>query len=227
MYCSGRVDLSTATLLRYRFDTVAQTRAHLHAAADGTLLFFRGGGKRPPGAQVLVELAFRDSEQVRLLRGVQARDVPGEGSWLKFAQGQVLPEVETGLLARRQHRRYGADLPLQVLRAAGDDAKGPLEGRLHDLSLVGARLAGESLGLRPGTKVALRVPGADNAGPATVVWANRQGAGLYFDRADPACRAWVGSLYAGLQQAWQVAPESVHPRACCQAGMILEPPLPD
>jgi len=209
------VDLSTATLLRYRFDTVAQTRAHLHAAADGTLLFFRGGDQRPAGAQVLVELAFRDSEQVRLLRGVQARAVPGEGSWLRFAQGLVLPEVETGLLARRQHRRYGADLPIEVLRAAGDDPKGSratgidarpagaaaLEGRLHDLSLVGARLSGESLGLRPGTKVALRVPGADNTGPATVVWANRQGA-------------------------WQLAPEAVHPRACCQAGMILEPPLP-
>ena len=31
-----------ATLLRYRFDTVAQTKAHLRDGVRGTLLFFRG-----------------------------------------------------------------------------------------------------------------------------------------------------------------------------------------
>ena len=222
VYCTGRVQLFTATPLRCRFDTVAQTRAHLHAAHGGTLLFFRGAGLPAPDAAVLVELAFRDSTQVRLLRGVNHQSMAGEGSWLRFAEGLVMAEVETGLLARRQHRRYGADVPVEVLAGTA----GPFAGRLQDLSLVGARLSGESLGFKPGTRVSLRFPGQADVGPATVVWANRQGAGLYFDREDPACRAWVGSLYVRLQQAWQAAPEAVHRRECCQAGMILDPPLP-
>ncbi len=222
-----------ATLLRYRLGTVAQTRSHLHLPSPGSpepdarrsLFFFPAAqGLLAPGAPVLVELSFHGSEQTRLLRGAVHGEAAG-GAWLEFPrQGLVSSETESGLLSRRQHRRYGADLPVEV-QLAGHSFR----GRLHDVSLVGARLAGESFALKPSARVALLLRGPnlpDRVGPAIVVWSNRGGAGVYFDREDPACRASVGTLYAALQGAWQDAPEAVHPAGCCQGGLLLEPPLP-
>ena len=223
----GQVDFPTATLIRTRFDTVAQARAHLHAGPAGTLLYVRDGGALAAGERVLVELRIRDGEQTRLLRGAQVASVHGEGSWVRFPQrGFVLGEVEPGLLARRPHRRLGADVACEVLVGSAAVA-----GRLLDVTLVGARLVGERFGLKPAARISIRLGEAlagvpSIVGPATVVWANRQGAGLYFDREDAACRASVGSLYAALQQAWQRAPESTHQRGCCEAGPLLEPPPP-
>ena len=90
---------------------------------------------------------------------------------------------------------------------------------------------GERFPLKPSTRTTIRLDAApaglpSAVGPAIVVWANRQGAGLYFDREDAACRASVGSLYAAIQQAWQRAPESVHQPGCCEAGPLLEPAVP-
>jgi hypothetical protein len=130
-------------------------------------------------------------------------------------------------LARRQHRRFGADLPVEVLSGAETHA-----GRLQDASLNGARLHAEGLAVKPGAQVTLRLQGGlpqplpDKVGPAVVVWSNRQGAGLYFDREDAGCRASVGTLCAGLQRVWKDAPEAAHPRGCCQAGLLLDPPPP-
>jgi len=218
-----------ATLLRYRFDSVSQARAHLHIAEKRTLFFYRDGGiERRPGEPALIELAFRDSEQTRLLLGSTLETMLAEGTWLEFPhQGMVSSEVESGLLSRRQHRRLGADLPVELVVDGATFA-----ARLHDLSLVGARLRGEGLALRPGGHVTLRPLPAplaaqpEDIGPAVVVWSNKNGAGLYFDREDAGCRAAVGTLHLALQRAWKSAFEAAHPAACCRGGALLEPPLP-
>ena len=215
-----------ATFLRYRLDSVAQTRAHLHLEEKRTLLFFPdGAGTLPAGESVLLELAFADTEQTRLLRGSALGSSPGEGSWLELEhQGLVSAETESGLLSRRQHRRFGADLPVDVL--AGDLG---FPARLQDVSLVGARVLGAGFALRPGARISLKLHEAgypERVGPAIAVWSNRSGAGLYFDRQDAAARAGVGTLYAALQRAWQNPRSAVHRRGCCQAGLLLEPPLP-
>src|SRR5207245_887639 len=85
------VDLGPATLLRYRFDDVAQTRAHLIASERSTLLFFRDRELRA-GTPVLVELAFRGTEQTRLLRG-SALAVAAGGTWLEFPQRDRLEQL--------------------------------------------------------------------------------------------------------------------------------------
>ena len=66
----------------------------------------------------------------------------------------------------------------------------------------------------------------EKVGPAVVVWCNRGGAGLYFDREDATTRSTVGTLYALLQHSWQAAREVSHARECCKAGLLIEPPLP-
>ena len=115
-----------------------------------------------------------------------------------------------------QHRPYA----LGASAISGAGAGGPT-GAAGGASARGASDRGAAAGLG---EAPAGVPSI--VGPATVVWANRQGAGLYFDREDAACRASVGSLYAALQQAWQRAPESTHQRGCCEAGPLLEPPPP-
>jgi hypothetical protein len=219
-----------ATLLRFRLDSVAQTRAHLHRLDGRSLLFFSDPAAGPVGEQVLVELSFHDSDQTRLLRGSVLAAVGSSGVWLAFPhQGLVSSEVDTGLLSRRQHRRFGADLSIEVLFR---DFAFP--GRLHDASLVGARLVGEGFALPPGSRVMMRLrppPAArgypELVGPGVAVWSNRSGAGLYFDREDANCRVAVGTLFAALQRSWQSSPEATHARGCCVGGFAIEPPLPE
>jgi hypothetical protein len=212
--------------LRYRLDSVAQTQAHLRDGAGGALLFYPDGvGRLLADAQVLLELAFADTEQTRLLRGRVHATLPERGSWLALEQpGGVRAEVESGVLSRRHHRRFGADLPCELL--AGDSA---FAASLQDLSLVGARLRGEGFSCKPGARVQLRIAAESlpaRIGPGTVIWSNKAGAGLHFDRDDAACRISVGTLYASLQGAWSGAPLAHHPRGCCQNGLLLDPPLP-
>ena len=45
-------------------------------------------------------------------------------------------------------------------------------------------------------------------------------------RSDPTARIASGKLFLAVQEAWNKAPELMHPALCCKGGHVLEPPLP-
>src|ERR671934_242763 len=72
-----------AALLRLRFASLDQLRAHLHIEDNATLLFFRDAAlKLAAGATALIELVFDTSEETRVVRTTvlaRARVVWSEG----------------------------------------------------------------------------------------------------------------------------------------------------
>ena len=98
-------------LLRQRFGSAAQLRAHLHTAEGVTLLFFRDPSlELPAAAAVLMELVFDDTEQTRVVRASVLARAEGQGLWLTILNTRFAREVrERGIVARKG-RRVGADL---------------------------------------------------------------------------------------------------------------------
>ncbi len=50
--------------------------------------------------------------------------------------------------------------------------------------------------------------------------------GVTYVRSDVIARVASSKLYGAVQEAWQKAPEVVHPPHCCADGRVLEPPMP-
>jgi hypothetical protein len=216
------------TLLRHRFDSAEQLKAHLHVAEGRGLLFFRDPAlELAAGATVLLELTFATSEQTRVLRASMVVRTD-QGSWLVIPDMRFVREVhDRGLIARR-NRRLGADLPVRIRRRNGQEYL----LALLDLSIGGARLGrGLPNSLEPGTdvEVTLACPGVGQTaalGQGKVSWVEDGEAGLLFDRASSACRVSVGRLFQSLQKEWENARTIDHLRGCCTGGALQEPPVP-
>jgi hypothetical protein len=182
----------------------------------------------PAGGAVMLELAFANSEQTRMVRATQVARAEGQGSWLATANGHFAREVHDRGIVPRRGRRLGADLPVRIRGENGSDHL----VTLLDLSIGGARIGGglpKSL-VRGGTlDLSLLSPPAGQPpelGPATMAWVEGGEAGLMFDRAQASCRVSVGRLFQGLQKEWETARTIDHHPGCCAGRGVLDPPLP-
>jgi hypothetical protein len=228
------VDPRAASLIKFRFQTFAQMQNHLHVAEGRTLFFFReqpmkatlGGGER-----VVVEFAYGNSEQVSTQRGAVLARVDSDGhtgAWIEFPDARLARKIDSGenAIAARRQRRLGCDMMVEI-KVDGL----PHLGRMIDVAMSGARVTGAA-SVRHGADCELRIMGAEPPMPgllgrAKVVRADPGGdLGIIFVRTDVIARVASSKLYAAVQQAWARAPEVFHPMQCCQAGHVLEPPLP-
>ena len=213
-------------LLRYRFDRRTQASAHLHLQKRRALLFFPDPTIRSAaGNPAMVELVFDDSEQTRLFAGEVAAVIPGQGLWVRTADGEIGEECQ-GELPTRRHRRLGANLFVELRR--GERVR--LLASLHDLSPGGAQLGGGLEGFDVKDRVELRlltkVSGVPvELGRAFVSWVENGRAGVQFDRTDEPSRLAVGKLYNALLASWAAAPVARHSPGCCIAYGCLDPAI--
>jgi hypothetical protein len=218
-----------AVLLRLRFRTLDQLRAHLHVEDNATLLFFRDPGlELVAGTVALMEMVFDASEETRVVRTAVLARAESAGLWLAMPNARFAREVkERGLVARRG-RRVGADRFLRIRSESGCEYM----VNMLDISLAGARIGGGVPAiLCPGTNVDVRLASTDVGetaaiGHARTVWVESGEAGLEFDRTNPACRAAVAKLFQATEARWRTAREVRHPETCCRGGPLLEPPVP-
>ena len=210
-------------LLRYRFDSLEQLRAHLNVLTGGRSLFFyplpRAQGEG--GDRVLLEVA--EGEQQMLLRGTVLSRVDA-GLWLDFPDGRLARWLGSSSVVGRHLRRLPADLMVDV---HGEVRR---MGRMVDVSLGGGRLVGVP-GLAAGNMVELRlishlaeVP--PSLGQAQVVRVVPGEAAIKFVRSDPATRQAATKLFEAIRARWAAAPEAVHRPQCCQGGHVLTPTMP-
>jgi hypothetical protein len=220
--------VSKATLLRYRFAVPEQLVQHFHVSDGRTLFFYREPKlDLAGGAKVLLSCSFTQLDQEILARGAVVGRMEGShaGLWLEFADSRVARRLAGAGLRGRHQKRLGCDLMVEIRRA-----NQPFLGRLVDLSLGGAHLAGLSgLQLRDQVDMRLISPPADwptGLGLAEVTRLDRNEIGVRFLRQAPESRMAITRLFGGLQQAWAAAPIAEHPPICCTNGQFLEPALP-
>ena len=225
------MDQRRAVSLRYRFNDFAQMQNHLHVVEGRTLFFWRDPrAALPGGSRVVVEFSFQSSEQVVVLRGAVLARIENEGGmtglWIEFPDARTAKRLDQGPagIAARKQRRLGCDLLVEFRVGVV-----PILGRLVDVSMGGARIAG-ARGVRPGAEGMLRLLGPEEGFPgilgrADVVRADGD-CGIRFLRNDTTTRQASAKLCQALQQEWQAAPELSHPAVCCAGGHVLEPPLP-
>ena len=210
-------------LLRYRFDSLDQLKAHLNVLTGGRSLFFypspnaEGAG----GDRVLLEAS--EGEQQMLLRGTLLSRVEG-GLWLDFPDGRLARWLGAGSVVGRHQRRLPTDLMV--------DVHGEVHrlGRLLDVSLGGGRLVGVP-GLSAGSGVSLKLVSQlagvpPELGHAQVVRVVPGEAAFRFVRSDPATRLAATKLFEAVRARWAAAPEIVHRPQCCVAGQVLAPTTP-
>ncbi len=218
-----------AAMLRHRFASVEQLRAHVHAVDGAALIFFRDPGLQlASGTPALLEITFDSSEETRVLRTSVLARAEGAGLWLAMPHARFLREVhERGMVARKG-RRLLTDRFLRLKRASG----GEHLVALLDLSMAGARIGGgvpSSLAREDVVelKLASTEPGESaELGSARVAWSEDGEAGLEFDRKKESCRTAVAKLFRTLEATWRVARDTRHLDICCRNGALLEPPVP-
>jgi hypothetical protein len=216
-------------MLRYVFDDAAQARRHLHIAEGHSLLFF-GNASAPGigGERVMLDLDLPSRGQHSLLRGKVHSRVAGSGLWLDFPDSGLLRRLEqpAAELPPRRQRRFGAELMLELHLLETDVRR---VGRLLDVSLGGARIGG--CRLPPATEVTVRLtlPGEAlprELGRARVLRAGDRDTAITFLRGDAQSRIAIAKLIEAIGAQWGRAPVMAHPRGCCGANGLLEPPLP-
>jgi len=218
-----------AVLLRLRFRTLDQLRAHLHIEDNATLVFFRDPGlDLVAGTVAVIEMVFDASEETRVVRTTVLARAESAGLWLAMPNARFAREVkERGLVVRRG-RRVGADRFLRIRSESGCEYM----VNMLDISLAGARIGGGvPATLCRGSTLDVRLASTDVGetaaiGHARVVWVESGEAGLEFDRTNPACRAVVAKLFQATEARWRTAREVRHPETCCRGGPLLEPPVP-
>lgn len=216
-------------LLRHRFATAEQFRAHLTSIEAHALLFFRDPRlELSTGSQALLELAFDNSEDTWVVRATALARAEGHGMWLAMPSARFAREARTGTFSQRSGRRLGADRIVRLRRASGSE----YVIMLDDLSLGGARISG---GLPPGLsrhdEVQIRLASPQTGEPmepifGRIAWCEDGEAGIEFDRTKPASRAAVTKLFQVLEGRWRTAREVRHLDLCCRDGKLLDPPAP-
>lgn len=216
-------------LLRHRFASQEQFRAHLVAMEGSTLLFFRDPNPALAiGAEALLEIAFDNSEDTRVVRASAFARTEGQGIWLAMPSARLAREIREGDLVARRGRRLGADRSLRLRRESGTEHL----VMLADLSLGGARLSGGlPAGLAKQDKIELQLSSPQSGEPvdsmsARVVWCEEGEAGIEIDRSKPSVRAAVTMLFRSLEARWLTAREVRHLDLCCRDGKLLDPPAP-
>jgi len=218
-----------AALLRLRFPSLEQLRAHLHIEDNATLLFFRDASlDLPAGTPALVEIVFDVTEETRVVRTTALARAEGLGLWLAMPNARFAREVKERGLVARKGRRVGSDRYLRLKRQSGSE----FMVLLLDMSLCGARIGGGLPSqLSAGDQVTLRLASPEmgepsDIGRAHVAWVEAGEAGVAFERSDPASRSAVAKLFQTTESRWRSVREVRHPESCCRGGPLMEPPVP-
>lgn len=214
--------------MRYRFETWAQARQHIHLIGRRQLLFFLDpfidvGDGQP----VLLELCFTTSEQTITARG-QVHSVERgnlRGAWLELFSSRLFDGMQIAPAAPpRRHRR----LPTDIVVRAGRPGRPPSMARLADVSAGGARVL--SAGGR--WTVSEEIVLTDLAGGpplrGEVIRARDGDFSVQFQRNDATTRRNAMKLVETVMQRWNEARETRHPLSCgCgRGGALFEPLLP-
>jgi hypothetical protein len=225
----GDLHRAKAALLRLRFPSLSQLRAHLHIEDNAALLFFRDTSlDLPAGTPALVEIVFDTTEDTRVVRTTVLARAEGLGLWLAMPNARFAREVKERGLVARKGRRVGTDRYLRLKRQSGSEYM----VLLLDMSLCGARIGGGlPAHLSPGDQVGLRLASPEpgdpaDVGRAQVAWVEAGEAGVAFERSDPASRSAVAKLFQTVESRWRSAREVRHPDSCCRGGPLMEPPVP-
>jgi hypothetical protein len=224
-------DVRSPLRLSQWFDGASQLKHHFFSRRADELLLFAGPAL-PLGEEVLLRVAFLDSEQTCVLRGRTRAHEAGRvpGTWLSFPTQEMVRGLigAATVLSRRSHR-----FPTEVrLRATSQG--GACDCLLVELSYGGARLRGLRLPLQPGDEFGLeRLPDEGPAQPldtVQLVWDRGLEVGVRFRRRAPGAREAIVGLLQESKEAWLGAPEARHPSGCrCDIDplAVWEPPAPD
>lgn len=213
------------TRVSYRFQSLDQAKAHVHAVGSRAFFFCRDEKVRLlSDAPVCLSFSFESPEITRLLHGQVALPHGDEGSWVEIHDVRplrMLTEVE----AARRAPRMGCDAPVQVRGKAG-----VAHARMLDLSESGARFTGVTA-FEKSERLELRLLSDDgltfhDLPYAYVVWAGPGEMGVQFDLTDRVDRMAVRRLIAETEELWSQAWTGEHPAGCCAGNGLLEPELP-
>ena len=213
--------------MRYRFDSVAQARKHLHPLEARQILFFPDPFLDVrDGQPIQLELCFMGSEQSVTVRGqVHAVETGAmRGAWLDLFSLRIGEGLHIACTnPRRLFRRVASDLMVRVQKTG---APGTM-ARLIEVSAGGARLAGGGGRWMPGDDLYI----SELSGwpmRARVVRAREGELAIPFSRADATTRRNGVRLVEAALQRWNDARETRHPAACgcMNGGALYEPLLP-
>ena len=213
--------------MRYRFDTVAQARKHLHPMEGRQLLFFPDPFLDVrDGQSIQLELCFTGSEQTLMVRGLVHSVETGalRGAWLDLYSLRIFDGMSIACTnPRRMFRRISTDLMIRVQRPGLASSV----ARLIEVSAGGARLVGGGGRWAAGDEILI----SELSGPpmrATVIRSREGELAIQFLRSDATTRRNGVKLVDAALQRWNDARESRHPPACgCQnGGALFEPLLP-
>jgi hypothetical protein len=213
------------------FDGASQLKHHFFSRRADELFLFAGPAL-PLDDEVLLRVAFHDSEQTCVLRGRSRAHETGRvpGTWLAFPTQEMVRGLigAATVLSRRSHR-FPTDVQLRA-RSQG----GTSDCQLVELSYGGARLRGVKLPLQPGDEFEVERLPADGAtvplDTVQLVWDRGLEVGVRFRRRGPGAREAIVGLLQESKEAWLGAPEARHPQSCrCDIDplAVWEPPAPD
>lgn len=215
-------------LMRYRFDSAAQARRHIHLREQRLLLFFPDPFLDVrDGQPVLIELCFLHSEQTMVARGEVHSVETGalRGAWLDLHGMRLFEGMQIACgTPRRTHRRLPADL---LVNAGHPGGHGCL-ARLADVSAGGARVVGAGGKWREGEEILLTERTFGLALRGTVLRAREGDLSVRFQRDDATTRRGAIQLVELAVRRWAHARETRHPGACAcmRGGALYEPLLP-
>jgi hypothetical protein len=226
---------ATATkspVLRYRFDSAEQVARHFHVAADRVVLFFPSPQALSAGESVILEVAFKSSDQHCMLRGhVLGKDavIQPPGWWLEFsARGLVSGLRAASVAPKRRQRRFPTQALVNVELPEGVS----LVARLSDVCASGARMVSAALHCAKGDRLRIALY-SGNALPtssvaAVAAWVRGSEVGIQFQPASGLERRAIDALVDDARQGVLAAYEFAHPAICecMNGGAVIEPPLP-
>ena len=215
-------------LMRYRFDSAAQARQHVHVLERRQLLFFPDPFLDvSDGQPVLLELCFLPSEQTMVARGDVHSVETGalRGAWLELYGMRLFEGMQIACgTPRRTHRRLPSDL---LVRAEQPGALGSV-ARLADVSGGGARIVAAGGRWAAGEEIVISELSGGPALRGTVIRAREGDLAVQFQRDDATTRRGAMKLVELAVRRWADARETRHPGACgcMRGGALYEPLLP-
>jgi hypothetical protein len=218
-----------AALLRLRFPSIEQLRAHLHVEDNATLLFLRDPAlDLPGGSPALLEIAFDATAETRVVRTTALARVNGLGLWLAMPNARFARDVNERGLIPRKGRRIGIDRSLKLKR--DDDSEYMV--LMLDMSIAGVRIGGGvPAQIATGETVSLRLASPEAGEPpqlgrGRIAWVEAGEAGIALERSEEAHRLGIAKLFQAAEARWRSAREVRHPDACCKGGPSMDPPVP-
>ena len=212
-------------LMRYRFDSAAQARRHVHVERRQLLFFPDLFLDVRDGQPVLLELCFLHSEQTMVTRGEVHGVETGtmRGAWLELYGMRLFEGILSACDgARRIQRRLPTDL---LIRAEQPGFYGSV-ARLADVSASGARIVSAGGKWLEGGEILITELTGGPSLRGKVLRVRENDLSVQFQRDDATTRRGAIKLVELAMRRWSDARETRHPGACgCMSGGPLYEPL--